>query len=191
MHAKSRGMRARGSGGKRRDRVGDVLLRHLSRLRIVVGKRDRRRRQHVRPSALGLTHRAVAAPRPIGARLAAGVRQLHAGDAALRVHEAGDAREHVDVIVLPDAEIFRTDPAFGRDGRRLGEHQAGAADGAAAEMDEMPVVGEAVRARVLAHRRHEHAVGERDAADRQRLEQVRHARNVNLWDRSVELGGLK
>ena len=46
-------------------------------------------------------------------RLAAGVRELHAGDAALLVHESHDAREHLDVIVFPDAEIFGTDAAFG------------------------------------------------------------------------------
>ena len=102
------------------------------------------------------------------------------GDAALRVDEADDAREHLDVLVLPDAEILRTDAAFRRDRGRFGEHQAGAADRAAAEMDEVPVVGEAVRARVLAHRRHEDAIGERDAADRQRIEQMRHASSAHL-----------
>nr|GFD52960.1 hypothetical protein [Tanacetum cinerariifolium] len=36
--------------------------------------------------------------------------------------------------------------------RRLGEDQAGTADGAAAEMDQMPVIGQTVDAAVLAHR---------------------------------------
>ena len=95
----------------------------------------------------------------VRARLAAGVRQLHARDAALRVNEADDAREHGDVLVFPDAEILRADAAFGRDRRGFGHHQPGAADGAAAEMHEVPVIGEPVVARVLAHRRDEDAIG--------------------------------
>ena len=51
---------------------------------------------------------------------------------------------------------------------------AGAADAAAAEVHEMPVVGEAVGARVLAHRRDDDAVRQRQRAERQRIEEVRH-----------------
>ena len=47
-------------------------------------------------------------------------------------------------------------------------------DSAAAKVHEVPVIGEPVHARVLAHRRHDNAVGERGRADLQRLEEVRH-----------------
>jgi hypothetical protein len=102
------------------------------------------------------------------------VRQLDAGDAALFVHEPDNAREHVDVIVFPETEIFGADAALGSDRGRLGQHQARAADRAAAEMHEVPVIREAVGARVLAHRRDEHAIGKGDVADGERLEEVRH-----------------
>ena len=85
-----------------------------------------------------------------------------------------EAFAQVDVIVAPDAEIFGADAAFGRDRRGFSEYQAGAADRACAKVDEVPIVREAVGARVLAHRRDENPVGERDAANRQRVEEVRH-----------------
>jgi hypothetical protein len=93
------------------------------------------------------------------------VRQLHTGDAALRVDEANDAREHVDVFVAPDAEIVRADAAFWQDRRRFGQHEPGAADRTAAEVDEVPVGREPIAARVLAHRRYEHAVVKGHATD--------------------------
>ncbi len=49
-----------------------------------------------------------------------------------------------NVLVLPESEILRTDAALRRDRRGLGEDESRSADGAAAEVDEMPVVGEAV-----------------------------------------------
>jgi hypothetical protein len=104
------------------------------------------------------------------------VRQLDPGLAALRVDEADDPRQHRDVLVLPDAEVLRADAPFGRDGRGLGKDQRRAADGAAAEVDQVPVVREPVVAGVLAHRGHEDAAPEIDAAQHERIEQGRHAR---------------
>ena len=73
--------------------------------------------------------------------------------------------------VVPDAEIARRDASLRRDRGRLDEKKKRGAPRAAAEMDEMPVVGEAVRWRnVLAHRRHGDAVAKRDAADGERAE---------------------
>ncbi len=60
----------------------------------------------------------------------------------------------------------------------LGEDEAGAAVRAAAEMHEVEVVGRAVDARVLRHRRHHDAVGERDAAQPERREHRRHGRHA-------------
>ena len=82
--------------------------------------------------------------------------------------------ERLDVVVAPDPEILRADAPLGGDGRRFGEHERRAADGAAAQVDQMPVVGEAVGARVLTHGRDERAVRERQAAQRQRVEEMRH-----------------
>src|SRR5437667_2992691 len=48
-------------------------------------------------------------------------------------------------------------------------------------MDEMPVVGESVGARVLTHRRDHDAMGNREAAGRERIKERRH------WSRGVLL----
>ena len=73
--------------------------------------------------------------------------------------------EHRDVLVLPDAQVGGGDAALGDDGGGLDEHEAGAALSAAAEVDQVPVVGEAVVRRVLAHGRDADAVGEGDGAE--------------------------
>ena len=57
-------------------------------------------------------------------------------------------------------------------------HQSRATDRAAAEMHEMPVVSQSVSARVLAHGRDKDAVGKFDIANRERIEQVRHAKTL-------------
>ena len=85
-----------------------------------------------------------------------------------------DALQRLEVLVAPDAEILRRDPPLRRHRRRFGEHQRGAADRARSEMGEVPVVGVAVVAGILAHRRNPDAVGERDVAQTDIAEQVRH-----------------
>ena len=62
------------------------------------------------------------------------MRQLHRGNRAVLFDEAEDAREHRDVIVLPDAQILRADAAFGKHGGRLGHHHRRSAHRAAAQM---------------------------------------------------------
>ena len=160
--------------GKGGDGVADAVRRQGRRHRVVAGKCDGAGRHDVGPAAVRHGNGAIPAPRPAGAGLAAGVRQLDAGDAAVFVDEPDDPRQRLDVVVGPDAEVLRADAALGGHRRGFRHHQAGAAHRAAAEMHEMPVVGEPVDARVLAHRRHEDAIGEGHGADRQRIEQVWH-----------------
>ena len=74
-------------------------------------------------------------------------------------------REEGDVIVFPDAEILGADAAFGGDGAGFCEDEGGAADGAAAEVDEMPVVREAIVAGILAHGGDDDAVAEKDVTN--------------------------
>jgi hypothetical protein len=76
------------------------------------------------------------------------------------------------VVVAPDAEIAGGDAGFGADGVGFGDDEGGAADGAAAEMDEVPVVGEAVDGGVLAHGRDGDAVGQGEAAQLEGSEEV-------------------
>ena len=74
----------------------------------------------------------------------------------------------------PDPGVVGADPALGRDGARLGDHEPGAADRAAAEVHEVPLGRQAVRRRVLAHRRDGDAVAERHLAQPQRREEGAH-----------------
>ena len=98
--------------------------------------------------------------------------ELRAPDGAVRAHEPTDARQHLDMPVLPETEIVRADPAFSGDGRGFGEDERGTADRELAEMNEMPVVGESVGTRVLAHRRHADAVAQRDPRSARGLKSV-------------------
>jgi hypothetical protein len=100
------------------------------------------------------------------------VGQLHAGNGALLANETSDAREHLDVLVLPDAEIPGTDPPLGRHRRRLGKNEPRPAYGTAAQMHQVPVGGEAIGRRILAHGRNHYAIAQRYITNLQRVEQV-------------------
>jgi hypothetical protein len=86
--------------------------------------------------------------------------------------ERGDPLKFGDVLVVPDAEVAGRDAGFGADGVGFGDDEGGAANGAAAEMDEVPVVGEAVDGGVFAHGRDGDAVGEGKAAELERGEEM-------------------
>ncbi len=106
------------------------------------------------------------------AGFAAGVRELDGGDAAVGLEEVGDAGEEGDVVVGVDAEVAGGDAAFGADGSCFGHDCARSADGAAAEVNEVPVAGVAVDGTVLAHGGDDDAVGEGNAALRERGEEA-------------------
>ena len=80
------------------------------------------------------------------------VRELDARDGAVRRNCVHDARQNVDVRIIPDTEILGGDAAARRDGRGLRHHQRGTAHGTAGEMHQMPVAGKAIGGAVLAHR---------------------------------------
>ena len=75
----------------------------------------------------------------------AGVRELNAGDGALRFDEGSDALQFGNVLVFPDAEIAKGDAAVRLNCCCFDDHQTGSSDGAAAQMDQVPVGGETVR----------------------------------------------
>jgi hypothetical protein len=102
------------------------------------------------------------------------VRQLNAGRRALLPQKRGDARQEGDVLVFPDAVILRRNAAARFHRRRFHDHQRGAAHRAASEVDQMPVVGEPVLARVLAHGRDRNAIAEREFADCERSKKSGH-----------------
>ena len=88
-----------------------------------------------------------------------------AGTAPIRLMNAAMRASDGDMVVAPDSEVAGRDAALSGDGGGFGNHQAGPADGAAAEMDEVPVVGVPVCGAVLAHRRDGDAIAKRNAAD--------------------------
>ncbi|MNG13258.1 hypothetical protein D3C84_969260 [compost metagenome] len=87
----------------------------------------------------------------MGAGFTPGVRQLDAGHGALSGDKARDALQRFDLFIVPQAEVLGGDAPVGGDRRGFGKHQAGAADRATAEVDKMPVIGQAIDAGVLAH----------------------------------------
>ena len=138
---------------------------------IPVVERDGARRYDGLPAARGDGQRL--APLPWRARtcLPSRVRQLHAGHGPVLRHEAEHAGQHLDVIVLPDAEVIRADAPFRQHRRRLGQDRRRPANRPAAQVDEVPVGGIPVDARVLAHGRNDDAVAEGETADGERREQ--------------------
>ena len=150
------------------------------RRRVSLAERNGARRDGP-PSPFRLGNAALPGPGAIDAGLPPGVGELNAGDGALRLDEAGDPLERLEMLFAPDAEILRRNPSFGRDRRRLGEDEARAADRARGEMGEMPVVGKTVLAGILAHRRNADAVGEGDVAQSEFAEQMGH-QGRSSWD---------
>jgi hypothetical protein len=91
------------------------------------------------------------------------------------MHEIDDALPGTDMLVLVEARAARRDAALAAHVGRFGDDEARPADGAAAQMHQMPVAGRAVVGRVLAHRRHDDAVGYRQSAQPERREHRRRA----------------
>jgi hypothetical protein len=79
------------------------------------------------------------------------VSELHTWDRSLGMNEINDSRKEVDVSVLPDPEIRGRDAPVRRDRGGFREYKAGASYGAGSEVDEVPVIGKAVFAGILAH----------------------------------------
>src|SRR5437868_3508094 len=100
--------------------------------------------------------------------------QLHSGDAPLLMNEPDDPTQHLDVPVVPDAEVPWTDPSLREDRRRLGKYESGAANRATAEMNQMPVVSVSVLARILTHRRDEHPISKVQVSNREWIKQAGH-----------------
>jgi hypothetical protein len=94
--------------------------------------------------------------------------QLNGGAGTLRVNELDNAVESGDVGIAPKAQIAGGDAALGENGGSFKDDQAGAALGTAAQMDEMPIGGDAVVRGVLAHGGDTDAIGQRDRLELQR-----------------------
>ncbi|MBE3595967.1 MAG: hypothetical protein IMW86_02875 [Hydrogenibacillus sp.] len=162
------------SPGRARERFNDarkLIGREFPRHRPVLGKRNG-----------GRGHRLLRAdPFPRRPSFAAGVGQLNTDGRAMGVNKVDDARQRLDVAVVIQAEVRFADPSAAFDGRRFQDDQSDAADGPSPVVDEMPVRGPAVRrGTVLAHRRHDDTVFQRQAPKRERIEQSVHVSHLEL-----------
>ncbi len=104
-----------------------------------------------RPATLFGAKRSAALPWNLGACFAAGMCELHSRDGALGADELNDSGEEVDMSILPDSEIRPGDAALRSHRSGFGEHETSAGYGTSAEVDQVPVVGEAVFTGILAH----------------------------------------
>ena len=148
---------------------------HLPRDLAVREVRQRRRGQE-RPVAL--RQRLVdALPEPPRRAFPAGVGELERdARAGVPVDEVHDALPGVDVLGLVHPGAAGADPPLAAHVGHLGDDQRGAAGGAAAEVHEVPVVRGTVLRRVLAHRRHDDAVRQRELPEPERREHRRRRR---------------
>lgn len=88
--------------------------------------------------------------------------------------KSGDVGERGDLLVLPQAEVAVRDAAFRQDSGRLDDHEAEPAKREPPKMDEVPVIGDAVLRRILAHGCNDGAVAKREITQFQRREQEGH-----------------
>ena len=153
---------ARGLGESTDDGVDPGRIEGL-RQRVFIRKSDGAGSDWLPTAFVGM-EQTLARERGRHGSFAAGMGELNASAHSLRVDELSDAGQVGNVFVGVDAEIRGRDAALRDDGRCLKENEAGSALGAAAEVDHMPVVGEAVLRGVLAHGRNTDAVGEMDRA---------------------------
>ena len=132
----------------------------------IVGDGRRRDRGPRQVGCVGVAERAAALPRPLGRGLAAGMGELDAeldrGHPGARPVDDGFDRRFV--LVTVEAEAALGDAAVALDVGGFQAEQAGAGHGEHAVVDLVPGLGAAVDGRVLAHRRHDDAIGQGYAA---------------------------
>ena len=138
---------------------------------------DRRRRDQ-RPVARRKRLVALLPPK-LCRSLRAGVTELQRNlGVRFSVNVIDNARPRRAMLVVVHAGAAGTDARVRRRTDHLGEHQPGATMRAASQMHEVIVVGRAVDARVLRHRRDDDAIRYRHAAKRERREHRRYRRVV-------------
>ena len=97
-----------------------------------------------------------------------GLAELDAGETAMLLQECRDAPQGRDLLVVPEAEIAGRDASVALDRGGFDDHRSGAAERELAQVHEMPVIGQALDSRVLAHRRNDHAVRKDELAQLER-----------------------
>src|ERR1700758_3655314 len=95
--------------------------------------------------------RPVAFPGAVGARLAAGMAELDAGDSALLVDELDQPLQRLDESIVPEAEIADGATAAPLDLGGFDHDKARAAGGELAGIHQVPVCRETLHGRILVH----------------------------------------
>ena len=118
-------------------------------------------------------------PGPPGGPFAAGVNQLNARHRALGADEVGDPSKCHRLPVVPQTGVVHAAASHRIDGGGLDHHQRGACHRPRAQVLQMPIRRRAFVRPLgsggeLHHRRHPRPVRERDLAQRERGEQMRH-----------------
>src|SRR5579871_6051602 len=110
-HTEPGGKRPLRRPAERLHHLGDASLIQRFRRLIVAIESERARSDNGLPSSLSLRDRLAALPGAGSARLAARMRQLDAGDAALLMDKMGDTREGLGMAVVVDPQVIRADPS--------------------------------------------------------------------------------
>jgi len=159
------------AGSKLLNRFTEHILVHGDRRVEGIGVRQRRRGNSL-PAPRARRDEFAAVPwrgrRPFAPRMP----KLYASDSALRLYETHDARERALLIVRQAKAIWRN-PAARLRMHDLSEYDSSAAHRSRREVLKMPVIGNAVSRRILAHRRYHDAVARCDRAQAHRLKQAR------------------
>ncbi len=121
----------------------DLVNRQFVGLGVGIAKREGARSDRTPPIGR-FGNGALSRSGSIGAALSSCVRKLDAGARALRVHEARNPLERLEMPFAPDSKILRRNAAFGSDRSGLREYQRCAADRPGGKMREMPIIRVAV-----------------------------------------------
>src|SRR4029077_1283330 len=149
--ARARGLRPDGSVSKGLHDAGDLSNAQCARSLIAFRERERAGGKDGRPSALGGRDRLASIPWLAGACLPACMRQLDSGHRSLFGDEGEGAAQWLHVRVRPYAQVLWADASVGGDSGSFRNDSGSTPHGAASQMNKMPIGGEAIFARVLAH----------------------------------------
>ena len=127
------------------DDFSDTGFIQRNRRPVTIDERNRARRDHRPPALRWIDDSRAAFEGGQAARFAARVRELDGRNSSHPFEEIRDTRERRDVAIVPYAVIDRRDTALCRHRARFDEDQRGSPDGAAAQMNQVPVIGESIR----------------------------------------------
>ena len=113
-------------------------------------------------------------PRKVGAGLASGMADLNAGYRSRSLDRLDHRCKRLGLRLVPQTGAAGSDAPFRGDRSCLDDNQARTAACEGGEMDVMPVIGQAVLGRILAHGRDSDAILERNPFQGERLEQGSH-----------------